>query len=114
MRYLAKEKADINSPVPSDALEYNGHYYYIYTDVANTWEDAKVYCENRGGHLAVINDDDENTALFNYMKSQNYNTAYFGYSDADSEGTWKWVNNEDSTYTNWASGEPNSERDNEI
>ena len=103
----------ITASIPLDAFEYNGHSYYIYSDVANTWEEAQAYCEARGGHLAVINDETENNAVFNYMKSKGYNSAYFGLSDAAKEGTWTWVNGDSSTYRNWASGEPNSERSNE-
>lgn len=102
-----------NFNIPSEALTYNRHRYYIYSNVVNTWEEAQAYCQSRGGHLAVINNEAENTALFNYMKNQGYNTAYFGFSDATQEGTWTWVNGEPVTFTNWASGEPNSENSNE-
>ena len=102
-----------NFSIPSDAFEYNGHSYYIYSDVANTWEEAQAYCKARGGHLAVINDETENNELFNYMKSKDYDSAYFGLSDASKEGTWTWVNGDSSTYRNWASGEPNNEGGNE-
>ena len=98
---------------PNDALTYKGHSYYIYSDVANTWEEAQAYCEARGGHLAVINDDDENHMLFIFMKAAGYTSAYFGLSDAAKEGTWTWVNGESVNYTNWANGEPNSESSNE-
>ncbi len=80
-----------NSSIPSDALYYGGHYYYIYKDVADTWEDAESFAESLDGHLAVINDDAENTALYDYMTALGYESAYFGLSDADSEGTWTWV-----------------------
>ena len=102
-----------NFSIPSDAFEYNGHSYYIYSDVANTWKEAQAYCKARGGHLAVINDETENNELFNYMKSKDYDSAYFGLSDAAKEGTWTWVNGDSSTYRNWASGEPNNEGGNE-
>ncbi len=98
--------------IPDDATYYNGHYYKIYQD-GMTWNDAKTFCENLGGHLAVINDAAENSALFTYMNSQGYTSAYFGLSDAEKEGTWKWVNGDTLTYTNWASGEPNNEGRNE-
>ena len=93
--------------IPSNAFTYNGHSYYIYSEVCDTWEEAKSYCESLGGHLAVINNASENTTLYNYMKSSGYDSAYFGLSDKDSEGSWEWVNNEKSTYTNWANNEPN-------
>ncbi len=46
------------------------------------------------------------------MKEKNYSNAYFGYTDEEIEGTWVWVDcNESSTYENWAEGEPNSSRE---
>lgn len=112
LRYLAKQEADptpVKANIPSDAFEYNGHLYYLYPEVTQTWEEAQAYCQARGGHLAVINDAAENTALFNYMKSQGYDSAYFGLSDAAQEDNWQWVDGSSLTYTNWASGEPNNE-----
>lgn len=99
--------------IPTDALKYNGHSYYIYSNVTDTWEKAKNYCESLGGHLAVINDAAENAVLFNYMKSQGYGSAYFGLSDAVREGKWTWVDGTPVNYTNWANGEPNNEGANE-
>jgi len=99
--------SQVSLNVPSDALNYNGHSYYIYSNVANTWNEAKAYCEARGGHLAVINNAKENSALFNYVRSKNYMEAYFGLSDASKEGTWTWATSEKVSYKNFASGEPN-------
>ena len=95
--------------IPSDALVYNGHSYYIYSNVADTWEEAKAYCESLGGHLAVITSDEENTAIFEYIRSKGYSNVVFGFSDAESEGNWTWVNGESVTYTNWEKSynEPN-------
>jgi len=89
------------------SINYNGHSYYVYSDIADNWEEAKRFCEDRGGYLAVINDSNENTAVFNIMKSFGYENAYFGFSDSESEGNWKWVNNVASSYVNWDEGEPN-------
>lgn len=87
--------------------EYNGHQYYVYSGVCNTWEEAKAYCESLGGHLAVINDAEENFAIYNIMKKLGYSDAYFGY--VYQNGEWKWVNDEKSDYINWAKGEPNND-----
>lgn len=92
--------------IPTNALKYNGHSYYLFNE-GMTWEEAKTYCESRGGHLAVINNAAENSKLFNYMKSKGYDSAYFGLSDAIKEGTWTWATGDSSSYRNWASGEPN-------
>ncbi|MCD7819498.1 MAG: hypothetical protein LUH07_10675 [Lachnospiraceae bacterium] len=98
-----------DATVPDDLYEWNGHYYYIFAYVCDTWNEAKAYCEALGGYLAVISSEEENAALCSYWAASGYKTAYFGYSDSEEEGSWVWVSNEDSTYTNWASGEPNSE-----
>jgi hypothetical protein len=90
-------------------FNYNGHSYAIFSDVVNTWDEAQAYCKARGGYLAVINDAKENMALFNMIKSHNLTNVYFGYTDKDSEGDWKWVSDDNSTYENWGlvHNEPN-------
>lgn len=91
--------------IPSDAFEYNGHHYKIYSNVCNTWEEARSYCESLSGHLAVISSQEENDALFGYLTESGYTTAYFGFYQNQS-GEWEWVTSETNTYTNWHEGEP--------
>lgn len=98
--------------IPNNALFYGGHYYYVY-DMASNWEQAKAYCETLGGYLATITCKEENDAVFQYITSQGYSSAYFGYTDEELEGDWKWVTGEESNYSNWASGEPNGENSKE-
>jgi len=100
------DKVHVN--FPENVFEYNGHYYMVYQGVASTFEDAVKYCEGLGGHLVVINDEEENIAVYNYIKSLGIENAYLGYSDFEKEGVWKWYGDE-SQYTNWHQNEPNSE-----
>ena len=100
--------------IPTDAAEFNGHYYYVYDiDTITDWNMAQEYCEAQGGYLATITSQEENDFLFSYMKQEGYSSAYFGFSDSSSEGTWVWCNGERSSYTNWHSGEPNNENQSE-
>ncbi len=97
---------------------YTGHRYEFYSAKAAdaglvTWEQAKWRCEWKGGHLAVIESQAENDFLYSEMKKNGYENAYFGYSDKETKGTWKWVNDSQSSYTNWHSDEPNNQGDNE-
>ena len=87
--------------IPSGALSYNGHSYYIFDTGINDWSAAQQYCKSRGGDLAVINDEDENDALFWYMVEQGYDYAFFGYSDLGTEGTWSWVSGQKSDFEDW-------------
>jgi hypothetical protein len=98
----------INIDIDPDAFEYGGHHYMVYQGIASTFENAKEHCEKLCGHLAIINNEEENMAIFNYIKNLGVENAYFGYSDAENESTWKWYDGE-SRYTNWHQNEPNSE-----
>lgn len=100
------------SSIPSDALYYNGHYYAVF-NLHSGWDEAKAYCESLGGYLATITSQEENDAVFEYMQNQGYDGAYFGLTDEEEEGTWKWVTGEKVDYTNWHPGEPNAENSNE-
>lgn len=101
--------------IPSDAAEFNGHHYYVYDmDNITTWEQAEAYCESLGGYLATITSQEEDEFVYFYLKNNfDYESAYFGFTDREEEGTWGWVNGETSTYTNWNPGEPNDENPNE-
>lgn len=95
-----------NKNIPADAEEYNGHYYYVYSNVCDTWEDAKSYCEALDGHLAIINDSAENKFLYEYVSERGFYNAYFGLTDSESEGVWKWIDGATPDFLNWDSGEP--------
>lgn len=82
---------------------------YMYVDYADSWNSAKEWCERRGGHLATITSEEENSFLYNLLQSINVQNAYFGFTDEETEGVWKWVTGEESDYTNWSDGEPNND-----
>lgn len=103
----------VSKNIPENSLNWGNHHYAIYDDCAETWQEAQEYCKSLGGHLATISSQEENDALFAYMQSQNYESAYFGLSDHVEEGIWCWVNEENGEYTNWHLNEPNSENSNE-
>lgn len=94
--------------IPKNALQYEGHYYYIFNEEGiGTWEDAAEFCREQGGYLAVIGSEEENRVLHLYVQSKSLEMVFFGYSDAGHEGQWQWVEEESSAYTNWHPGQPN-------
>ncbi len=99
-----------------DSMLFGSHQYKVFDGDAlniSTWDEAEAYCELLGGHLATITSSDENTALFLYVTGSGYESAYFGLSDAEEEGVWKWVTGEPYDYSNWHEGEPNNEYNSE-
>ena len=76
-------------------------------------------CKKRGGYLAVINDPDENEELYYYMVEMGYDIAYFGLSDPDHDGNWRYIYGDSSDFRDWGVNskgveEPNNADNNEI
>lgn len=102
---------ETNFQLPEGAKSFNDHWYYVYNiEEIKDWKSAKEFCEEQNGHLATISSEEENQFIYNYMKNDmGYQSAYFGFTDENTEGTWEWVNGEEVVYTNWNSTEPNQE-----
>ena len=101
---------------PDQFYVYEGHTYGFYNaatlDLPKYWQVSR-FCRDQGGHLATINDKKENDYLFGILRSHYDNTAFFGYSDADKEGTWQW-DNEECSYSNWTKNSYQNQPDNGV
>ena len=90
----------------------NGHHYAVYDytdyDLYEDFDAWEQFCEDRGGYLAVIENQAENDFIYQYLRDSGLTLAFFGYTDQNSEGKWTWVNGRHSDYTNWAYGQPNN------
>ena len=104
--------ADEAYTIKDDTLYFNGHSYRLFND-ASSWNGACSNCSILGAHLATISSQEENEALFNFMKAYGISSAYFGLTDEGTEGTWVWENYEPIAFTNWHDGEPNGENSRE-
>ena len=92
----------------------NSHTYYLLD--YSTWTAAEAEAISLRGHLVTINNEEENvwvTQTFGQFGSGNYPLLWIGLNDATVEGTFVWASGEQSTYTNWHSGEPNGAFPNE-
>lgn len=103
----AKKTTEIN-PV-NEKCYFGGHTYQVYQNRMN-WSTAKQYCEKIGGHLVTIQCREENDFIKEIILSTNKG-AMIGLSDVETEGIFQWVTNEDFVYSNWKSGEPNNQLD---
>lgn len=92
--------------LPEDVEYFGGSAYKIYK-ISADWNEAKLYCENMGGHLAAVTSEEEQE----FIEQLNESSARLwigGYRDDDYN--WFWVTGEPWDYTNWAAGEPNNSR----
>ncbi|XP_055780100.1 CD209 antigen-like protein E [Salvelinus fontinalis] len=75
--------------------------YYISPD-KKTWEDSRKDCQARGANLVII-DSREEQALIKAFNRR----AWFGLTDREVEGTWRWVDGTPLNTSYWKKGEPN-------
>jgi len=85
---------------------FDGHLYAFIKKNLH-WNDAKTFCEEAGGHLVTISSKEEMNMLRELAAGKSGYTA-IGFTDAGSEGRWRWVTEEEVVYTNWDYGEPNN------
>ena len=88
---------------------YNGHEYTL-TLVDSDLTDARQWAAQQGGYLVNINDAAEQAWLLaTYIPVlPPLGTAWIGFSDELSEGSFIWDSGEPVTYTNWLPNEPNN------
>ena len=88
---------------------YNGHAYRLYDkDKGCTWEEAKKYCEEKGGYLVTITSDDEQKVIENLLNDKGGKNSYWLGAYKDSAGDWTWITGEPFDYKNWAPKQPDS------
>lgn len=103
---------------------YNGHTYSI-TESHGSWQEAETEAINKGGHLAAINDSNENeflSGLINecyargYFGGNNLSAAWIGLEYVEGEynnpSSWKWSNGDEVNYWNPFQSDFNQHRGN--
>ena len=93
---------------PGESVTFNGHTYVLYDHSAGSWQEAEEFCERNGGHLVTITSAEEQQVVSDLAKTSNKSSCWLGCTDAESEGSWNWITEEDFTaYQNWKDNEPN-------
>ena len=86
---------------------FNGHHYKIYVTKVS-WSGAQQRCKDRGGHLAIINDEEENKFLAGMVQSSSKEGAFVGATDEVNEGKWLWVDGSPMKFKKWLKGQPDN------
>ena len=85
---------------------YKGNKYILFESNVS-WNEAKRICESYGGHLVTITSAEENSVVKS-LASKAKNNVWYGATDKETEGVWKWITGEAFTFSDWATGEPNN------
>lgn len=95
--------------IPSDAFTYKGHSYKVYQN-GMTWNDAKTFCENLGGHLVTITDSGEQTFVKSLLENeQTPKNSYWMGGYKDSSNKWIWTTGETWYYSSWGHNQPDGD-----
>lgn len=88
-------------------------YAFCEADIL-TWHDAQQRCEDLGGELLIIDDEQENDYIMSHQPhvgGEFQNLFWIGLSDEESEGDFVWVDGTDVEWTNWSPGQPDNAND---
>lgn len=105
-----KSRGDIES---NDLKVYYGGHTYELSEQKKNWIMAKHDTKKRDGYLVVINTPDEQKVIEKLLEEakqrENFcEPVWIGFSDEKREGSWKWVNGDKVTFTNWQRNQPSN------
>ncbi|KAL0961973.1 hypothetical protein UPYG_G00334060 [Umbra pygmaea] len=76
--------------VCAEGWVFHGGKCYFFSNEKMIWNKSRDQCVSKGGHLVIINSDEEQIFLFSRTKQQIY---WIGMTDLETEGEWLWVDN---------------------
>jgi hypothetical protein len=101
---LTKKKAVGRRAGPrhsADARAFLGKFYKVFPDQLS-WHEARVRCQQLGGHLAVVKSEEENRFLTTLVRARGIDVVWLGATDEKLEGRWVWVDGEPMRYSDWS------------
>ncbi len=95
--------------IPKFAVAWNGNKYAAFSEPCR-WSDAKKACDDRGGHLVIIETQEEQNALVDMMAraGMQRQRVWIGATDEAQEGAWKWVDGSPLAFKNWSPLQPDN------
>jgi len=89
----------------------NNHTYHLLS--ASSWTEAANAARSLGGFLVTINDETEDSWIFETFASTNDTTRHIwiGLSDSEDEGNYQWQDGTPFIYRNWGDGQPGDGED---
>lgn len=95
-------------PAADTVQEPDVTHRYTVIQAQMSYEEAAVYCESRGGHLATILNQEQFDAVAALLEESGVRTAWLGADNYNSSAGFRWVTGETFDFAVWAIGEPNN------
>ncbi|XP_048085981.1 CD209 antigen-like protein E isoform X1 [Alosa alosa] len=73
-----------------DAWAHHNGKCYFFSSSGKNWKQSQDHCVTLGGHLVIVNNQEEQTFLSKKAKGEFH---WIGLSDLETEGQWIWVDN---------------------
>ncbi|XP_041666073.1 macrophage mannose receptor 1 [Cheilinus undulatus] len=109
-------KRPLNTICPTGWLSFSGSCYWVVSNInlLTTWHDAVLKCDGMGAHLLYINNQEEQ--YFINGKLPDFHQVdipdiWLGLSDKDDDGTFRWFDKTDITFSNYGPGWPRNTED---
>ncbi|KAH8325905.1 hypothetical protein KR067_009932, partial [Drosophila pandora] len=101
-----------SKPKFDNFIEIGTRYFYIEEDFRVTWFTAVEWCRDKGGQLAVIQNEEELNAI--NAKLDPNSSYWLDINDLAYEGQYEsWTSGKRAPYLKWWDGEPNNSNENE-
>ena len=93
-----------------ERTSFSGHHYQIFDeDKEIRWTDARVKCEEMGGHLVTITSEEEQHFVESLIDEGKRTFYWIGATDSNVQpNAYYWVTGEDFRYNNWLPGQPDN------
>jgi hypothetical protein len=88
-------------------LNPDNQHLYLFVETPKPYHQARDTCASWGGHLATIQDYNENLFVYRLTSGATCCTR-LGATDEVVEGTWVWENGEPWQFTYWSQGQPDN------
>eukprot|EP01029_Cantina_marsupialis_P021090 TRINITY_DN5012_c0_g2_i2.p1 TRINITY_DN5012_c0_g2~~TRINITY_DN5012_c0_g2_i2.p1 ORF type:complete len:3629 (+),score=486.46 TRINITY_DN5012_c0_g2_i2:186-11072(+) len=89
--------------------QFDGNHYYVFDNTGVDYNYAKQIVGGTSGTMLTVTSQEENDFIVNSYQKADATGIWINYSDEQVEGTWKWRNGEESSFTYWDDNQPVSD-----
>ena len=110
--FVKDEETQLHTCSLCNGVVFAGHLYIVFEGEYH-WFDAYELCEEMGGHLATITSEREQAVITDLMSLETRTMPSYWIGAIRLTDGFHWITGEPFEYTNWKSGQPNFNRENQ-